>query len=162
VKKPRVSKRFDEGRYDAIRDALPSVLESIEDVADEMDILIEDWPVSISPMTTREIAQDKKVGGGHGVYLGDTQEVRLNASMPYIGLHTNLIHEIWHHVDPEATETFINSKIVPRVYEMAFGDELRESDWREFRGHRGDDDEDEGDDQVSEEEFDEERKHRDA
>ena len=162
MKKPRVSKRFDEDRFEIIKEALPSVLEAIEDVAYEMDIPIEDWPVSISPMTTREIAQDKRVGGGHGVYLGDTQEVRLNASMPTIGLHTNLIHEIWHHVDPEATEVFINSKIVPRIYEMAFGDELEESAWRMFRGHRGEDEESEGDYQITDDEFEEERKHRDA
>lgn len=86
-------------------------------------------------MTAKEMREDAKVGGGHGVYLVDTQTIRLKASMPWMGLIVNLIHELWHHVDPGADEEYINGEIVPYVYELTTAEHLAPGDWEKWRGH---------------------------
>jgi hypothetical protein len=135
MKPPTVSRKFSSTTRRQIVRWLNPILESTLIAADQAALEVIDWPVSISPMTVREMREDEKVGGGHGVYLSDTRAIRLKASMPWMGLMVNLIHELWHHVDPGATEENINDTVVPLVYEIATGESLEPKDWEKWRGH---------------------------
>lgn len=135
MKPPTVSKKFPPAKRRIIVGWLSTILQCTLEAAREAGIEVRDWPVSISPMTAKEMREDAKVGGGHGVYLSDTKAIRLKASMPWLGLMVNLIHELWHHVDPAADEEYINDKVVPYVFMLADGNELHPSEWEKFRGH---------------------------
>lgn len=133
---PSVTGKFTANQKAMLRDWLPNILREVASLAETQRIRITRWPASISTMGAAEITQDEKAGGGHGVYITDTEEIRLNASMPPLGIILNLIHELWHHVDPSADEWYINSVIVPRVYDLLTGEVLDPDDWSEFRGHK--------------------------
>jgi hypothetical protein len=117
-------------------DWLPGILQEVARLVRTQELQFTRWPVSIAPMDRKEIAQDKKNGGGHGVYLPDTEEIRLNTTMPPLGIILNLIHELWHHVDPRADEWYINTVIVPSIYDKLTGEVLKPVEWKEFRGHQ--------------------------
>jgi hypothetical protein len=116
-------------------DWLPNILREVATLARTQALPLTRWPVSIEPMDPKEIAQDEKNGGGHGVYLPGTEEIRLNSTMPPLGIILNLIHELWHHVDPRADEWYINSVVVPFIYDKLTGEVLDPDDWADFRGH---------------------------
>lgn len=136
MKNPTISKRFPDVQRHNLVGALRPVLRSMLLFAYEEGYLIARWPRSISPMTEREIQDDARHGGGHGVYLPDTETIRLDPSMPWVGLVTNLIHELWHHVNPRTTEKRINDYVVPEVYGMVTGKHLHPRDWEKYRGHK--------------------------
>jgi hypothetical protein len=136
VKPPTVTGPFTPGQKKMLLDWLPNILREVAAIAKRQALRFTRWPVSIAPMDPKEIAQDEKNGGGHGVYLTDTEEIRLNSTMPPLGIILNLIHELWHHVDPRADEWYINSVIVPWVYDKLTGEVLEPVDWEEFRGHK--------------------------
>ncbi len=135
MKKPTVSRKFPPAKRRMIVGWLDTVLRATLQAADDEGLEVLSWPRSISPMTAKEIRKDKRFGGGHGVYLSETETIRLNASMPWMGLILNLFHELWHHVDHGATEEEINFKIVPYLYECATAERLDPGDWEEWRGY---------------------------
>lgn len=114
---------------------LDTILRCTKYAAHEAHLEVLTWPRSISPMTAKEMREDEKFGGGHGVYLTDTETIRLKSSMPWLGLMVNLIHELWHHVDPQADEEYINDKVVPYIYELVTAEHLDPEDWEKWRGH---------------------------
>lgn len=135
MKPPTISKKFPLAKRNLILEWMPFILIEVEEIARGQRLKFTRWPVSVSPMTRKEIAEDKKWGGGHGAYVIDTEEIRLKSSMRPFGLVLNLIHELWHHVDPDADEEYINGVIVPWVYENLTGEKLEPIAWSNFRGH---------------------------
>jgi hypothetical protein len=89
-----------------------------------------DWPRHVEAMTEQEIAEGEAVGKGHGLYLPETAQIKLNASMTPIAIYLNFIHEHLHHAIPDATEQEINFAFVPLVYKQVTGRDVPESQGR--------------------------------
>lgn len=135
MKPPYVIGQFTPGQEKMLLEWLPNILSEVSSLAKTQALRITRWPVTIAPMDPKEIIQDEKDGGGHGVYLPDTEEIRLNSTMPPLGIILNLVHELWHHVDRNADESYINNVVVPFIYDQLTGKVLRPDDWSDFRGH---------------------------
>lgn len=62
------------------------------------------WPRRIECMTAAEIAEGRKTGAGHGLYLGDPKRIKINHSMSATAIFANFLHENLHHARRDLTE----------------------------------------------------------
>jgi hypothetical protein len=88
------------GKEKIFEPLLNQTLEIIEMVINRN---VDDWPQTIECMTDEEIEEGEEVGGGHGLYLGDEQTIKINSSMDPFNIYLNFVHESLHHAKPELT-----------------------------------------------------------
>ena len=86
------------GKEKAFEPLLDKTLEIIEMVINRN---INDWPQTIECMSEEEIKDGKKEGGGHGLYMGKEQKIKINPNMDVFNIYLNFIHENFHHAKPE-------------------------------------------------------------
>jgi len=87
-----------EGKEDVFKPLLNKTLEIIEMVINRD---VSDWPQTIECMSDEEIEEGEKEGGGHGLYVGDEQKIKINSSMDPFNIYLNFVHENFHHAKPE-------------------------------------------------------------
>jgi len=83
------------------------------------------WPKFIDAMNYEEIAEGELKGGGHGLYLHESQSIKINPHMNYLNVYLNFIHENIHHVDRYRPEELVD-ELTDIIFEKVTGKSLKD------------------------------------